>query len=137
MSVGFHPQPKPIPGAIVKRKRRAEADKALREAYADVDLRDGGICWVTGRFTRSDAVDPRVRREHHHLKGRRVRPDWITKPERIITICVEAHQLINAGWLVVEGCDARKAIFFHWADHVSAKDKPFEIKARRLDQARD
>lgn len=109
-------------------KRTADA-AALAEAYADVDLRDGGYCWVTGRYTQPKHVDPRARREHHHLKGRRVRPDWVTNPHRIITVTAEAHQLITAGVIQVEGCDARKPIFFHWRE--GTKVKPFVIKARR------
>jgi len=123
--------PKPDPSPVTKHARRKLAEQALREAYAEVDLRDGGICWVTGRFTRPGAVDPRVRREHHHLKGRNVRPEWVTRPERIILVCNEAHLLITAGWIVVEGSDARKPIFFHWAPHVDPKKRPFVIASKR------
>jgi len=119
------------PRAITRGKKRAADAKALEDAYADVDRRDGGYCWVTGRYTQSRAADPRVRREHHHLKGRRVRPEWVTKPERIVTVCAEAHQLIGLGWIVVEGCDARKPIFFHWADFVKPQQKTFQIQAQR------
>lgn len=116
------------PSVVTRRKRRAADAKALAEAYADVDLRDGGFCWVTGRYTSPNTPDPRGRREHHHLKGRRVRPDWVTRPERIITVCAEAHQLITRGWIAVEGCDARKQLFFHWSE--LATSKPFELRPR-------
>ena len=119
------------PRAVTKHKRRKLASKALEDAYADVDARDAGYCWVTGRYTQSGAVDARVRREHHHLKGRRVRPEWVTKPARIITVCAEAHALITQGWIVVEGCDARKALFFHWRADVKPEQRPFVIKGRR------
>jgi hypothetical protein len=82
-------------------------------------------------------VDARVRREHHHLAGRNVAPEWVTDPHRIITVCSEAHQLITAGWIDVEGDDARGTIRFHWASHVQAKDKPFQIRSRRLSQERE
>ena|SRR5687767_4238775 len=117
------------PQAISRRKRRASEAAALQEAYADVDRRDGGYCWVTGRYTQPGAIDVRVRREHHHLKGRNVKPEWVTKPERIITVSAEAHQLITLGWIAVEGTDARKPLFFHWTE--MAKSKPFVIKANR------
>lgn len=120
------------PSAITKAKKRAANTQALEDAYADVDRRDGSYCWVTGRYTSPGAIDPRVRREHHHLKGRRVRPEWVTRPERIITVCAEVHTLIGAGWIVVEGCDARKPIFFHWADFVKPQQKTFQIKPRRI-----
>lgn len=117
------------PSAVSRRKRRAADAKALAEAYADVDTRDGGYCLVTGRYTQPGAVDARVRREHHHLKGRNVKPEWVTRPERIVTLCAEAHQLVELGWIVIEGTDARKPLFCHWTQ--LAKSKPFEIKARR------
>ncbi len=123
--------PKPEPRAASKHRKRRDADAALVEAYADVDVRDAGYCWVTGRYTSSGAVDARVRREHHHLKGRNVKPEWVTRPERIITVCAEAHSLIACGWIVVEGCDAWKVIFFHWAAHVKPSQRTFVIKGRR------
>lgn len=123
------------PRAVSRRKRRAADVQALRDAYADVDARDGGVCWVTGRYTVAGDVDARVRREHHHLKSRNVRPDWVTKPDRIITVCAEAHQLITAGWIAVEGTNAKKPMFFWWTE--LAKSKPFEIKSRRQSQELD
>ncbi len=129
--MAFYPQPKPEPRAASKHRKRRDADAALVEAYADVDVRDAGYCWVSGRYTSSGAVDARVRREHHHLKGRNVKPEWVTRPERIITVCAEAHQLITNGWIVVEGCDARKTLFFHWAAHVKPSQRTFVIKGRR------
>ena len=125
------PCPKPVPSAITKRHKRLDAEKTLKDAYTEVDLRDGGYCWITGRYTQSGAVDARVRREHHHLVSRSVDPTRIADPHNIITACAEAHALFKAGWLVSEGDDARKPIFFHWAAHVDAKDKPFTIQARR------
>lgn len=120
--------PKPQPSVVTKHAKRKAADLSLAQAYAEVDARDGGKCWVTGRHTRPGVVDPNVRREHHHLKGRNVKPEWRHKPERIITVCNSAHVLITAGWIVVEGCDARKPIRFSWAEHVKAKDKPLVIQ---------
>lgn len=123
--------PKGSPGVITRRQRRLDAEQALKEAYAEVDQRDAGYCWITGRYTQPGAVDARVRCEHHHLKGRNVKPEWVTRPERIITVTAEEHQLIHAGWLIVEGSDARKPIFFHWREDIAPKQRPFEIKARR------
>jgi len=123
--------PKGTPRAVTKHRKRVEADAELQQAYADVDVRDAGYCWITGRYTVPGAVDPRQRREHHHLKGRNVKPEWVTKPERIITVCAEAHSLITQGWIVVEGTDARKPIFFHYAAHVKPSMRPFVIRSRR------
>lgn len=126
---GAFSKDKSTPRGVLRRHRRAQDAKALAEAYADVDRRDAGICLVTGRYTVAGAPDARVRREHHHLKGRRVKPEWITRPERIVTICREAHELVTRGWIVLEGTDARRPIFAHWAAHVTVK--PFAIQARR------
>jgi hypothetical protein len=118
------------PRAVSRRKRRAADEKALADAYADVDARDAGYCLVTGRYTQPGAVDARVRREHHHLKGRNVKPEWVTRPERIITVAAEVHELITLGWIAVEGTDARKVLRFHWTELAKGK-RPFEIRARR------
>lgn len=119
-------------GRLEKHARRVEHDKKLAEAYADVDQRDQSICWVTGRYTLPGAVMAENRREHHHLKGRRVRPEWVTKAERIITVCKEAHDLITGGFIDVEGDDARKPIFFHWReDMMRGQSKPFRIIGKR------
>jgi hypothetical protein len=125
--------PKPPPRAIAKAAKRREEAEALREAYADVDARDAGICWVTGRYTQPGAVDARVRREHHHLRGRNVMPEWVTDPDRVITITAEAHQLITAGKIAVEGDDARRTIRFFW-NGVALGDRPFQIRSRRWSQ---
>lgn len=124
--------PKPAPRALTKHAKRKEADQALREAYADVDARDAGYCWVTGRYTSPGAVDARQRREHHHLKGRNVKPEWVTDPRRIITVAADVHQLITCEAITVEGTDARKPMFFHWNPRIVKPGKePFHIKARR------
>lgn len=132
--MAFHPQPKSAPSAITRHRKRVDETQALKDAYSDVDRRDAGVCWVTGRHTAKygteRAVDPRIRREHHHLKGRNVKPEWVYDPHRIITVCREAHALITAGWIVVEGTDARKPIFFHYADFVKAHQKPFRIREK-------
>ncbi len=124
--------PKPEPRAVTKHAKRKAASQALLDAYADVDARDAGYCWVTGRYTVPGAVDARQRREHHHLKGRNVKPEWIHRPERIITVAADVHSLITAEAITVEGADARKLIFFHWNDRIVKPDKrPFRITGRR------
>lgn len=119
-------------GRLERHERRKADEQGLLDAYAEVDLRDQSICWVTGRFTKPGAPDARVRREHHHLKGRNVRPDWVTVPKRIITVCAEAHDLIEGGFIQVEGTDASKPIFFHWNESMMrGRKKPFAIVGKR------
>ena len=119
-------------GRLDRHERRKSDEQALLDAYAEVDLRDASICAVTGRFTKAGAPDARVRREHHHLKGRNVRPEWVTVPKRIITVCKEAHDLITGGFIEVEGTDATKPLFFHWReDMMRGRLKPFRIVGKR------
>ena len=132
MAVHFHPQPKGLPSVLTKHAKRKAASQALEDAYADVDARDAGYCWVTGRYTQPGAVDQRRRREHHHLKGRNVKPEWVTQPDRIITVAADVHALITAEAITVEGCDARKPIFFHWNQRIVKPGRePFRINTKR------
>lgn len=122
---------KPI-RALGKSQKRREATAALEDAYAEVDLRDGPQSRVTGRWTVPGAVDPRVRREHDHIKPRSTHPELIAEPSNIFVCTAEEHQLIHAGALEVEGEDASKALFFHWNRKlVPAGKEPFVIKAKR------
>lgn len=119
------------PRAITKAKKRTADKDDLDAAYAEVDLRDGGFCWVTGRYTVSGSPDRRNRREHHHLRGRNVAPEQVADSRNIITVCAEAHSLIGSGHLVVEGDDALLPIRFHWRADVDAKSRIFRIHSRR------
>lgn len=120
------------PRVVTRAKRKRAAEQSLEDAYALVDLRDKSICWVTGRHTHPKAVSASLRREHHHLKGRRVMPEWVHRPERILTVCAEAHQLITLGWIVVEGTDARRPVFFHYAPFVKPEQKTLVIKRKNV-----
>ena len=99
---------------VVRRRRRTRRGRALRLAYAAVDLRDESVCWVTGITLTADADDLRYRREHHHLAGRRVRPEWVNDPHHIITVSAAVHALITSKRLRVHGLDARESITFSW-----------------------
>jgi hypothetical protein len=115
-----------------RRARKVSRKQRLADAYEAVDKRDVGVCWVTGRYTSGPALE--TRRDHHHLGGRNAYPEWKYDPDRIITVCGEAHSLITTGKLLVEGDDATKAIFFHW--NTPAKYRPFEILPVRLRKVR-
>lgn len=125
-------KPKKGSSRLARHERRQTEEQKLLDTYAEVDGRDQSICWVTGRFTSPGAPDARVRREHHHLKGRNVRPEWVYRAERIITVCREAHDLIEGGFIDVQGVDARKPIFFHWNAVMAKRKKPFVIKSKHL-----
>lgn len=121
-----------VPVKVARIKRKQDRAAELDKAYEAVNLRDQNWCWVTGAYLQPTAIDAAQRREHHHLKGRRVQPSWVTKPERIILVSALAHDLITKGWILVEGTDARKPIFFHWAPFVKPSMKVLVIKRRNV-----
>ena len=125
-----------VPAVVQRHTRKKEKADALTEAYAVVDKRDGGKCAVTGRQTQPGAASAALRREHHHLRGRNVMPEYRERSERIVTVCAEAHALITAGMIVVEGDDARKPLRFHWRADVPKEQRIFVIKSRRRSQQR-
>jgi len=117
------------PLAMVRHRRRAAAATRLQKAYRAVDARDHGFCLVTNTHTVTSTADSKRRREHHHLSGRRVMPEWVDKPERIITVTAFVHDLITAKWLIVHGTDARKPITFSWNRSIVAVGRePFRLK---------
>src|SRR5215207_9916600 len=86
---------KMVPLAVERVNKKATKEDALQAAYDLVDKRDGGKCWVTGVATAKGAPDQALRREHHHLRGRRVMPEWREDADRIVTVSRLAHQLIT------------------------------------------
>lgn len=122
--------PKGQPAPVRRAQKRAQDEAALRECYADVDRRDGGICQATGRHTVPGSPDARVRREHHHLVKRSHSTALRAEPSNVVTLCAEAHQLVEAGLLVLEGTDATKPLFCHWAAHAPTP-RPFQLKGKR------
>lgn len=123
------------PVSVQRHDRKKARKLALEEAYEAVNKRDGNVCWVTGRRLDPSAPNAADRREHHHLKGRRVRPEWREKPERIILVSALAHDLITKGWIAVEGDDARKPIFFHYTE--LAKSRPVQIQRKNMSKWKD
>ena len=119
-------------GRLERRAKRADHEKRLRDAYAEVDGRHGPFCAVTGTRFKFDSPDPRLIRHHHHLKGRRVRPEWVYEAKRIIPVTAEVHAFIEGGFIDVEGTDATKPIFYHWNEEMMrGRKKPFALVSRR------
>jgi hypothetical protein len=106
------------------------AKKRLEAAYAIVDARDQGKCRVTGRLTVKGSRDQNVRREHHHLFGRNVRPEFVYDAARIILVSSRVHKYLQAHEIEVEGDDASKVLLFRWAARWDGKPKPFRILTR-------
>ncbi len=126
------PIKKGTPSVLDRHRRRTADDAALRSAYAVVDARDQGVCQISGAFTTPGAVDPRQRREHHHLAGRRVQPSWVTDPKRIVTVSAFVHQLLTCHALELEGTDATKRLIPSWNRNVvKPGEEPFRLKSKR------
>lgn len=121
--------PKVRPAALERHDKQTEHEKKLAAAYAKVDERDESICWVTGVKLAPTAQDDRARREHHHLKGRNVKPEWVYRPERIITVSRAVHSYLQSHALEAIGTDARRPIYFAWNPRmVDLKRPPFRLR---------
>jgi hypothetical protein len=76
--------PKGAPAKLAKHQKDTEHDRKLAAAYAKVDLREDNVCQVSGVKLEATSANPNRRREHHHLAGRNVKPEWKFEPKRIL-----------------------------------------------------
>lgn len=129
------PKIKDVPLEVSRSLRTRANDAKLMAAYAEVDRRDQGIDRVTGLLTQPNAFDPAVRRDHHHLAGRNVRPDWVYDAKRIITVSRRTHKLLQKHAIEVEGDDANGRLIFRWnRDLIPVGSEPFRIRSKRRSQ---
>ena len=131
---GTHFKHDEVPSTVARKQRKKDRKQRLQDAYDEVDERDGMVCQATGKTLQRQHMDAEQVLTHHHLAGRNVKPEWRHDADRIITVSLAAHRLITAGWIVVEGDDARQAIRCHWAAHVRPEMRPFRLKSRRRSQ---
>ncbi len=119
------------PAVLEQHDKETAHDRKLAKAYRAVEDREDNRCQVTGVPLFAFASDHRRRREHHHLKGRNVRPEWVYKPERILLVSKHVHDLLTANALVPDGCNARKRIRFFWNDRiVRPGEEPLRLPRR-------
>ena len=77
--------------------RRKHVDRLTPEAFRrQVWIRDRGRDRVTGQILERVHVDPARRGQVAHLKGRRVRPEWLTDPDRAVLLSDSHHILSDA-----------------------------------------
>jgi hypothetical protein len=114
------------PGKVERHNRKADREKAMEAAYELVNKRDGGRSRVTGTHLTPGAPDPKARREHHHIVSRSRSKALREKPSNIMLCSAFEHDLIERGWLVVEGKNADRELFFHWSE--IATSKPLQIR---------
>jgi hypothetical protein len=132
--IGSQSCPKPVKG-MYRHTKRQMAEQRLEEAYEVVNRRDDNHSRVSGCLLLPESADPRQRREHHHLKGRNVRPDWKTDPKRIVLVSAFEHGLLTSGALEHEGDDASKRVVFFWnRAKVKPGEEPIRIKSKRWSQ---
>ena len=79
----------------------------LKRAYRDVEEREGNRCQVTGVTLVPKTENFNRLREHHHIRGRNVRPEWVHDPVRIVLCSKFIHDLFTAKKLLIDGDDAR------------------------------
>jgi hypothetical protein len=103
-----------VPRVIEKSRKDAEHDRKLEKAYAAVNKRENNICQVSGAQLLPRTGNARQLREHHHLKGRNVKPEWVYAPIRIALVSKFIHDLLTSGALVTETTDARKPLNVRW-----------------------
>jgi hypothetical protein len=122
------PFPKGQPSVIAKQRRSVKRDRLIAQAYDAVNRRDGGRCRVTGVTLSGFSMDDKRRREHHHLRGRNVKPEWATQAKRIVLVSAYVHRLITANALVAHQRNADKPIQWSWNRNLVKKGKePFRL----------
>jgi hypothetical protein len=105
------PTDKPKP--LRKQAKQTEHDRKLQAAYRKVEKRENNRCQVTGVELTPFHRDERRCREHHHIKGRNVKPEWVYEPKRIVLCSKKIHDMFTANVLEVIGTDA-SSVKFAW-----------------------
>lgn len=105
--------PKGTPAKLAKHQKDTEHDRKLAAAYRKVEVREDNVCQASGVKLEATSANDKRRREHHHLKGRNVKPEWVYQASRIVLVSAFVHQLITDGEILVIGTDAPK-VRFKW-----------------------
>lgn len=103
-----------VPAVLAKSRKDSEHERKLAKAYAAVNEREADVCQVSGVKLSAASRDEKRRREHHHLKGRNVKPEWVYEPKRIVLVSAYIHKLLQGKVILVDGTDATKPPTFTW-----------------------
>jgi hypothetical protein len=126
------------PKVLERHSKKLDAEKALAEAYKQVDARDGRKCRATGRPLTPGAVLPQMRLERHHLAKRSTHKGLVAEVSNIVTLAADCHQLVEAGALEIEGTNADGRLVFRWnRKMVAAGKEPFKLLSKRKSQNKD
>jgi hypothetical protein len=83
--------------------KKAARTARLRDAYADVDLRDESRSRISGVLLFAGATDDKRRREHHHMVERSVDPTRYADAANILTVSAFEHELLTKHKLHASG----------------------------------
>ena len=121
--------PKVRPRVLVKAEKESAHDRKLRIAYEKVNVREADTCQVSGVKLYPFSTNERNQREHHHLKGRNVKPEWTYEPRRILLCSAFIHKLLQSKSILVDGTDATKPLTFTWNRRlVKASREPIRLE---------
>jgi hypothetical protein len=102
------------PSVLEKVTKASEHDRKLAKAYETANKREDNRCQVSGVELVPKSANPRRLREHHHIKGRRVKPEWVYEPARIVVCSKFIHDLFTAKALLLDSTDATKPLKLRW-----------------------
>jgi hypothetical protein len=102
------------PRVLEKSRKESEHDRKLAKAYEAVNQREDNHCQVSGVKLQPKTANQRLLREHHHVKGRRVKPEWVYDPKRIVLCSKFIHDLFTGKVLLLESTDATKPLQLRW-----------------------
>lgn len=106
--------PKHRPRVLEIHDKSTAHTRKLAKAYDLVNKRENNICQVSRVTLRPFSVNEKIRREHHHLSSRNVKPEWVYSAKRIILVSRTIHRLLTANVILIEGTDATKTLKFRW-----------------------
>lgn len=126
---------KGAPSVLTKGWKKREAESRMQDAFDAVDKRDGLVSRISGKPLVKESPDPKLQRDHCHMRGRRVDPAHRFDPKRIFNASRYEHKLFDAHAIEVEGTDADKRLIFRWnRDVVPVGKEPFRLLSKRRSQ---
>jgi hypothetical protein len=117
------------PAVIEKGQKASDHERKLAKAYAEVNEREDNVCQVSGVQLLARASSTRRLREHHHIKGRNVKPEWVYEPKRIVLCSKFIHDLFTGKALILDSTDATQPLKLRWNRHIVKPGKePIRIE---------
>lgn len=129
--------PKGPPSVLTRGWKKRDKLSRMDAAFAAVDQRDGMVSRISGKSLSAHTTDPKLLRDHCHLRGRNVDPAHKFDPNKIFNASRYEHKLFDAHAIEVEGTDASKRLIFRWNRNVvPVGQEPFRMLSKRRSQNR-